>query len=90
MKKLLEILTESTKFYTTQLGSDQETGTTSWKVEYTPLVSLNKNLDKVYEDFKKVATKHPEDLKLQEYLETFALLKKGLRFHVTRKYGKNK
>jgi hypothetical protein len=90
MKKLLEILTEEYKFQTTPVDQDTETGSTTWKVEYTPLMSLNKNLEKVYEDFQKAANKHPEDKKLQEYLEAFALLKKGLRFHITRNYGKNR
>lgn len=90
MKSLLEILTENSKFTTTKIDKDQETGAMTWKVEYTPLLSLNKNLDKVYSDFQEVARKNPNDVKLQEYLDAFALLKKGLRFHITRNYGKNR
>jgi len=90
MIKLLDILKEQEKFQTTKVDKDLETGTITWKVEYTPLLSLNRNLDKVYDDFQKAARKNPGDEKLQEYLEAFALLKKGLRFHVTRTYGKNR
>jgi len=90
MIKLLNILEEQEKFQTTKIDKDLETGTMTWKVEYTPLLSLNKNLDKVYSDFQKAAEKNPEDVKLQDYLEAFALLKKGLRFHITRTYGKNR
>jgi carbamate kinase len=90
MIKLLNILEEQNRFKTTKIDKDPQTGTITWKVEYTPLLSLNKNLDKVYSDFQKAAEKNLNDTKLQEYLEAFALLKKGLRSHITRTYGKNK
>lgn len=91
MIELLKILAEQdSKFTTTKVDKDDETGTMTWKVQYTPLISLNKNLDKVYDDFKMISQKHPQDAKLQEYLDAFALLKKGLRFHITRTYGKNR
>lgn len=91
MIELLKVLVEeNSKFTTTKVDGDEETGTMTWKVEYSPVINLHKNLDKVYEDFKRVADKHPQDEKLQEYLSAFALLKKGLRFHMTRTHGKNK
>jgi hypothetical protein len=87
--KLADLLEIDPRFETPEIGQDPESGRISWKVEYTPLHSLNKNLDKIYTDFKNAATKHPEDIKLQEFLDTFALFKKLLRTHITKNYKKN-
>lgn len=86
--KLMEILEKDPRFDTPQTGEDPESGKVFWKVEYTPLHSLDKNLDKIYIDFQNAAKKHPQDEKLAKFLETFALFKKLLRRHITQTYGK--
>lgn len=86
--KLKEILEKDPRYSTPELETDQESGKISWKVEYTPLHSLDKNLEKIYTDFKNAAAKHPNDTKLIKFLETFALFKKLLRRHITQTYKK--
>lgn len=86
--KLMEILEKDPRFSTPQTDVDSESGKVVWKVEYTPLHSLDKNLDKIHTDFQNAAKKHPEDAKLAKFLETFSLLKKLLRRHITQTYGK--
>jgi len=86
--KLIDILESMERFTTTLRDEDPETGALTWKVDYTPLKSLDVNLEKIYTDFQKAAEKHPEDKKLQTFLETFSLFKKLLRRHITQTYGK--
>jgi hypothetical protein len=86
--KILKLIETTDKFTTTLTDKDPQTGTLTWDVEYTPLKSLDTNLEKIYTDFKKAADKHPEDQKLQSFLDTFALFKKLLRRHITQTYGK--
>jgi hypothetical protein len=86
--KLLKLIETTQKFTTTLRDKDSDTGTLTWDIEYTPLKSLDANLDKIYTDFRKAAEKHSEDQKLQSFLDTFALFKKLLRRHITQTYGK--
>lgn len=82
--KLKQIL-ESDKFSTSQTGVDPETGTVSWDVDYSPLLSFDKNLEKLNQDFQKIVKKY-DDPYLEKVYEKFANLKKATRTHITRKY----
>lgn len=86
--KLLNILVQEDSFKTIKTDKDAQTGTITWDVEYTPLVSLDKNMQKMYNDFVDVIAKHPDDVKLQQLFSAFADTKRNLRTHITRKYKK--
>jgi hypothetical protein len=88
--KLLKILTEqeSRKFDTEQSSTDPETGAVTWNVVYTPLISLDKAMQEMYEDFADTIKEYPNDNRLQELFKEFANTKKALRTHITRTYRK--
>jgi hypothetical protein len=88
--KLLKILTEQSErsFDTEQSSTDPETGTVTWNVVYTPLISLDKAMQKMYEDFADTIKEYPDDIRLEQMFYDFANIKKNLRTHITRKYKK--
>lgn len=87
--KLVDIIKEEDdKFTTKQTDYDKITGQYSWDVEYTPLKSIDKELDSIYEDFKEVLKKYPNDVKLDKLFSIFSLFKKQLRTHISLKYGR--
>jgi len=87
--KLIDIIREEDgKFKTKQTDYDQVTGQYSWDVEYTPLKSIDKELEGIHEDFKDVLKKYPDDAKLEKLFSIFSSFKKQLRTHISLKYGR--
>ena len=79
---------DSPEFKSKQTGVNPETGQTSWDIEYTPLIGVDKAIDRAYEQYKHVLRKYPEDQKLEKMFDIFAAFKREFRKHVTRKYGR--
>lgn len=73
-------------FSTKKTGVNPTTGQISWDVSYTPMISLDKNLEELYQDFKDVTKENPDDTKLEELFNTFSSLKRNIRTHISRKY----
>lgn len=88
--KLKDILFEEDAlgFKTTKTNVDPETGQVTWDVEYTPLVRIDGELEKLATELDSATKKHPEDEKLQQYNELFKNFKKAFRSHVTKHYRK--
>jgi hypothetical protein len=88
--KLLKILAEQPKrgFDTEQSSTNPETGAVTWNVVYTPIVSLDRAMQKMYDDFADTIKQYPNDAKLEQMFYDFASIKKNLRTHITRKYKK--
>jgi len=88
--KLLKILVEQSErgFDTEQSSTDPETGAVTWNVVYTPLTSLDRAMQKMYEDFADTIKEYPDDIRLEQMFYDFANIKKNLRTHITRKYKK--
>jgi hypothetical protein len=86
--KLLKILVEeeTRRFDTEQSSTDPETGAVTWNVVYTPLISLDKAMQRMYEDFADTIKEYPNDVRLEQMFYDFANIKKNLRTHITRKY----
>lgn len=76
-------------FKTTKTGVDPETGGISWDVEYSPLFTLNKNLDEIAKDFKGLLFQNPNDDKLKEFYSNYINFKKQFRTYITRTYGRS-
>ena len=79
---------DSPEFKTKETGVDPVTGQISWDVEYTPLVGVDKAIEKAYDEYKDVLKKYPDDQKLDKLFDIFAAFKREFRKHVTRKYGR--
>lgn len=73
-------------FSLNKTGVDPVTGRISWDVEYTPIISLDNNLEELYEDFKDAVKKYPDDNKLKQMSDQFYNLKRNLRSHISKKY----
>jgi hypothetical protein len=88
--KLKELIFEEDAlgFKTTQTSIDPVTGQVTWDVEYTPLVKVDSELEKLAIDLDSAVKKHPKDEKLQQYNEFFKNFKKSFRTHVTKHYRK--
>lgn len=88
--KLVDLIYEEDAlgFKTTKTNIDPETGQITWDVEYTPLVKIDGELEKLAIELDSAVRKHPKDEKLQQYNEFFKNFKKGFRSHVTRHYKK--
>lgn len=76
------------RFKTTQTDIDPETGAISWDVEYSTVDSIEKSLESVVDDLKRLVREHPEDEKLEKLQQVFLNFKKGFKTHITRKYGR--
>lgn len=79
---------DSPEFQTKKTNIDPETGQVTWDVEYTPLINIDKSIEKIYEELKHALKKHPDDPKLEKLFDVFAAWKKQFRTHVNRKYGR--
>ena len=89
MKLVDIILEEKPKGFTTkQTDYDAVTGQYSWDVDYTPLISIDKELESIYGDFKDAVKKYPTDQKLERLFNEFSSFKKQLRTHISLKYGR--
>lgn len=73
-------------FSTKKTAVDPTTGQISWDVKYTPMISLDNNLEELYQDFKDVIKENPNDIKLEELFKAFSSLKRNIRTHISRKY----
>lgn len=79
---------DSPEFKTKETGVNPETGQISWDVEYTPLIGVDRAIEKAYGQYKDVLKKYPDDQKLDKLFDIFAAFKREFRKHVTRKYGR--
>jgi hypothetical protein len=87
--KIKDILKEDQEdFKFTKTGTDPETGQVSWDVEYTPMIRLRKEVEELYEAFKKTLGKYPDDQKLEKFFEVYSSFKRQFKTHVNRKYGR--
>jgi hypothetical protein len=86
--KLKDIIFEQESFSTQKVDKDKETGTITWDVTYTPIISLDRNMQRMYNDFVDVLRKYPNDPKLEQIFSDFSNMKKNLRTHITRRYKK--
>jgi|TARA_R110000744_G_scaffold364272_1_gene472768 hypothetical protein len=89
--KLTDILVkEASMGYTSSEPTlvNKETGTLSWDISPTPLKGSISALDEALELLEKAVKTSPEDVKLKQYEELLSKLKKSLKTHVTRTYGK--
>lgn len=73
-------------FKTTKTAVDPETGQITWDVEYTPLVKIDTELERLANELDSAVKKHPKDQKLQQYNELFKSFKKSFRTHITKHY----
>ncbi len=67
---------------------NKETGTVQWDITPTPLKGAIDELDNALESLQKGIKDNPGDGKLVKYEEAFSKLKKSLKTHITRTYGK--
>lgn len=74
-------------FDTEKSSTDDTTGQITWDVNYTPIKSLNKNLEELNDDFKEVLEEYPTDRKLEEIYKKFASVKREMRKHISRQYS---
>jgi len=79
---------DAPEFKTKETGVDPVTGQISWDVEYTPLIGVDRSIEKAYNQYKGVLKKYPDDQKLDKLFDIFAAFKREFRKHVTRKYGR--
>ena len=79
---------DSKDFKTKVTGRDKTTGSVSWDVKYTPLISLAENIEEAYVDFKEVTRKYPQDQKLEQLFKVFNSFKRAYKMHINRKYAK--
>lgn len=79
---------DSPEFKSRQTDIDPETGAVSWNIQYTPLVGVDKAIEKAHTEFKDALKKYPNDEKLDKLFEIFTSFKREYRKHVTRKYGR--
>jgi len=88
--KLKDLIFEedALSFKTTKTDINPATGQITWDVEYTPLIKIDGELEKLAIELNNAVRKHPEDEKLQQYNEFFKRFKKGFRTHVTKRYKK--
>jgi len=89
--KLTKIIFEDTDnkfddFSSKKTAVDPVTGQITWDVEYTPIISLDNNLEELYQDFQDVVEKYPDDNKLQQMSNQFYNLKRNIRSHISKKY----
>ncbi len=64
------------------------TGTVEWDITPTPLKGAIDQLDNALESLQRGMEDNPSDKKLAKYEEAFTKLKKSLKTHITRTYGK--
>lgn len=92
MIKLKNILVEEksprTTFTTDKQYKDPETGRISWKVTYHPSREVEKGLDVLQDAMERLSKENPQDLKLNEYYDTFKKYKKSLNTFLNRQYPK--
>jgi len=89
--KLIEVLTEKANMgYTSSKPTltNKETGTISWDITPTPLKGSIGALDIALELLEKAIGESPEDTQLVKYGEVLGKLKKSLKTHITKKYGR--
>ena len=67
---------------------NKETGTIQWDITPTPLKGAIDQLDDALGSLQKGIKDNPGDDKLVKYEEAFSKLKKSLKTHITRTYGK--
>lgn len=67
---------------------DPETGAVSHRVVYAPIVDLRREVEELYDAFKRTLKQYPEDQKLEQFFDVYASFKRQFKTHVNRKYGK--
>jgi len=67
---------------------NKETGTIQWDITPTPLKGAIDQLDDALGSLQRGIKDNPGDDKLVKYEEAFSKLKKSLKTHITRTYGK--
>ena len=67
---------------------NKETGTVQWDITPTPLKGAIDQLDDALGNLQRGIKDNPGDGKLVKYEEAFIKLKKSLKTHITRTYGK--
>lgn len=81
-------LEEGSDFNLTNKQVDPETGAVSHTVVYTPMVTLQREVEELYEAFKRTLKQYPEDSKLEKFFDVYASFKRQFKTHVNRKYNK--
>lgn len=67
---------------------NKTTGTIQWDITPTPLKAAINQLDDTLESLEAAVKDNPEDVKLLKYKEALSKLKKSLKAHITRTYGR--
>lgn len=87
--KIKEIIKEEPDaFRLTDKEVDPETGAITHRVVYTPIVELRREVEELYDAFKRTLKQYPEDQKLEQFFDVYASFKRQFKTHVNRKYGK--
>jgi len=91
--KLLDIINiiteeEDTRFTTIKTSEDPETNSTTWDVRPTPLRAVVQSVEELSENLVKAVQEHPEDQKLIQYKLIVGKIKKILKIHISKTYGK--